>query len=122
MSLYSPDEERVAGDFDAARKSVTRMCDDGLISASQRDRLMDTLADTTKATTADRHPIRIGDEVWDYDLRPCRIVSISTVSLDHREVNGAAIWWRTTTGMFDGTRLAWRHPSTRMTVAQVNRP
>ena len=102
-------EKRLADDLSLARQRTYNLCEWELIAAGQRDRLLEVLDDPTKATTADRHPIKFGETLWDYDLNPCIVVGIADVSLDQRETNGAAIWWRTTTGMFDGTRLAYRN-------------
>lgn len=92
-------------DRDYASRSVTRMVDGGLITAEQGQRLINRIMGRTESLTADRKPITIGGSYIDYDLRPTVVTGIATISLDPRERDGASIWWRTTTGMFDGTRL-----------------
>jgi hypothetical protein len=104
-------EHLVESDRASARTKVHNLCEWEMISPSQRDRLIDAIDDPTKVRTADHKPIIIGNTYWDYDLNTTVVTGITDVSLDHRETDGAAIWWRTTTGMFDRTRLAQRRPS-----------
>jgi len=109
-SFCGPCDAAIGREREEAIRSVTRMLDGGLLTARQVASLIDTLSGRTNALTADRKPIIMGGRYLDYDLRPTVVTGISTVSLDARERDGAAIWWRTTTGMFDGTRLALRMP------------
>jgi hypothetical protein len=104
-------EVRLAEERTYAVATIVRMRDDGLISAGQAADLIDKVTDQADSFTADRERIVIGGAYFDYDLQPTIVTGISSVSLDHRERDGAAIWWRTTTGMFDGTRLAARRAS-----------
>lgn len=110
FGLCAACEPLLEDDRQRARRKAYDLCEYGLISPSQRDRLCDVIDDPSKARTADRKPIIVGNSYIDYDLRPTVVTGIQDVSLDGRETDGAAIWWRTSTGMFDGTRLAARMP------------
>jgi len=101
----------LADDRTAARRKVANLFDWGMIDADQRDRLMLKIDFPANARTADGKAIIVGNTYWDYDLQQTVVTGIMDVSLDGRERDGAAIWWRTTTGMFDGTRLAHRRAS-----------
>jgi hypothetical protein len=92
-----------------------------MLTVAQRDKWRDLLADDERVLdhSADRRPIRPGATFWDYDLRPTTVLAVGSLDNDHRSPMGAVIWWRTTTGLFDGSRLAHVHPSTRMTVAEA---
>lgn len=86
----------------------------GMLTDEQHKRWTALLADDERVLdhSADRRPIRPGAVLWDYDLRPCTVLAVSSIDNDHRSPMGAVIWWKTTTGMFDGSRLAYRHPGT----------
>jgi hypothetical protein len=103
------------------RKKVDDLLEWRMLSTSQHATWAGLIGDTEKvlAHSADRRPVKPGAEFWDYDLRPCTVLSVSHIEQDHREVSGATVWWKTTTGLFDGSRLAYLHPSTRMTVAEA---
>jgi hypothetical protein len=104
-------DDLVRDDRERAVTSITRLLDSGFITAAQGQSLVNKVMGRVPALTADRERIVIGNRYIDYDLRPTVVTGISTVSLDARERDGAAIWWSTTTGMFDGTRLATRKPA-----------
>ena len=69
--------------------------------------MSDNLSRTTTSHTIDGHPVTEGLLVWDYNLRPARVIGV-----DHT-ANDGTVWWETDTGMFDGSRMWVRHPSTR---------
>jgi hypothetical protein len=99
---------RLTEDRHYAVASIDRMLDTGLLTANQGQSLIDRVMGRKDSLTADGQRILIGNRYIDYDLRPTVVTGVNSISLDHREKDGAAIWWRTTTGMFDGTRLAHR--------------
>ena len=101
---------RVAEDRKYAVASIDRMMDDGLLTAQQGQSLIDKVMGRADSLTADGQRIVIGGSYIDYDLKPTVVTGVHPVSLDAREKDGAAIWWRTTTGMFDGTRLVVKVP------------
>lgn len=101
---------RLAEDRDRAVTGITRMLDHGMLTALQGQSLIDKVMGRADSLTADRQRILIGNRYIDYDLRPTIVIGVQDVSLDSRERDGAAIWWRTTTGMFDGTRLVVKVP------------
>lgn len=60
------------------------------------------------ARTIDGYPVVPGMWVWDYNLRLSQVTS-EQPSEDH------GVWWfRTTGGMFDGSRMWRRHPTTHI--------
>jgi hypothetical protein len=57
-----------------------------------------------------------GSRMWSSNLRPCTVLYPADVQQDafHGHASGRlVIWWETTDGLADWTRLAERHPSTR---------
>jgi hypothetical protein len=101
---------RLAEDRKYAVDGIARMLDYGLLTSKQGDSLIDKVMGRSDSLTADQQRIIIGNRYIDYDLRPTVVIGVQDVSLDSRERDGAAIWWRTTTGMFDGTRLVVKVP------------
>jgi hypothetical protein len=101
---------RLTEDREHAVTGITRMLDHGMLTAQQGQSLIDKVMGRADSFTADRQRILIGNRYIDYDLRPTVVIGVQDVSLDSREADGAAIWWRTTTGMFDGTRLVVKVP------------
>lgn len=67
-------------------------------------------------TTADNEDFTYGARLWDNDLVPVTV--LYPIDLQPGYVLGVpsgpvVIWWATTNGMADGSRLALRHPRTR---------
>lgn len=100
---------------DYLTNSIERLHSAGMLTDEQRTRWLGLIADDGKVMdhTADARPIKPGAVFWDYDLNPTTVLSISHIEGDHRTPRGATIWWKTTTGLFDGSRMAARHPSTQ---------
>jgi hypothetical protein len=58
---------------------------------------------STNERTLDGVLIRHGMTAFDYNLDECRVTGVQSMS-------GGTVWFETTTGMFDGTRLWARMP------------
>jgi hypothetical protein len=61
--------------------------------------------------------IEVGGKFWNNDLKVVTILPDFRAENDHRSPDGVAIWWATSGGSFDGSRLARVHPSTREVAA-----
>jgi len=57
-----------------------------------------------EAKTIDGVEVTKGLAVWDYNLNPCTVVGVQSVS-------HGVTWFKTSTGMFDGSRMWVHHPS-----------
>jgi hypothetical protein len=65
---------------------------------------------------ASGHPFGIGSRLWSSNLRPCTVLYPLDVEADafHGRASGRlTLWWETTDGMADWSRLATYHPFTR---------
>lgn len=67
-------------------------------------------------TTADGEGFTYGARLWDSELEPVTVLYPKDVQPGY--VRGVpsgpvVIWWETTNGMADGSRLALKHPVTR---------
>lgn len=61
-------------------------------------------------------PFGYGSRLWSSNLRPCTVLYPADVQPDafHGRASGRlVVWWETSDGLADSTRLAHRHPSTR---------
>lgn len=67
------------------------------------------------ARTADGHDIVVGGTYWSNNLRRATVTGVAFTEDEERfgvPTGRTVTWFNTTDGLFDGSRLARRHPST----------
>jgi hypothetical protein len=87
-----------------------------MIPAQELDRVAAILDGTAPDHDATGVPFGPGSRLWSSNLRPCTVLYPADVQPDafHGRASGRlVIWWETTDGLADSTRLITRHPSTR---------
>jgi hypothetical protein len=105
--------------WEAARQPSLRACQ-GCKANPDRQVLPghdSCLAPITGRRTADGHEITVGLRVWDYDLRPGTVTEVDySIQGTPDGPLGLVAWHMVTAddgvskGMFDGSRMAVRHP------------